>query len=231
MKLNKKQKRTATIASMAALLAVVLGMGGQTFAKYIETTSVTPQTAVVAKWGVVAYIEDAAGQRDENAKLFKNTYENGGDTVVAGSSAERLLVAPGTSGSVSVEITGTPEVAVNVTYTFSLTDIHLKDYYPIVWTVNGTEYNGEDAMTDISEVVTGMNGNYAPNTNLGTKKVTIEWEWAFNVDTATDEKDTTLGNIASDGDYSKWGDYNSTNTVYELSYSLGVSITQAQIVD
>ena len=39
MKLNKKQKRTATIASMAALLAVVLGMGGQTFAKYITTNT------------------------------------------------------------------------------------------------------------------------------------------------------------------------------------------------
>ena len=53
MKLNKKQKRTATIASMAALLAVVLGMGGQTFAKYTTTTKTESNTAVVAKWGVV----------------------------------------------------------------------------------------------------------------------------------------------------------------------------------
>ena len=53
MKLNKKQKRTATIASMAALLAVVLGMGGQTFAKYVTTTDVESEYAVVAKWGFV----------------------------------------------------------------------------------------------------------------------------------------------------------------------------------
>ena len=46
MKLNKKQKRTATIASMAALLAVVLGMGGQTFAKYITTDNATAQATV-----------------------------------------------------------------------------------------------------------------------------------------------------------------------------------------
>ena len=53
MKLNKKQKRTATIASMAALLAVVLGMGGQTFAKYVTTNRAEAEQATVAKWGVV----------------------------------------------------------------------------------------------------------------------------------------------------------------------------------
>ena len=56
MKLNKKQKRTATIASMAALLAVVLGMGGQTFAKYITTATVPAQNATVAKWGVITTV-------------------------------------------------------------------------------------------------------------------------------------------------------------------------------
>ena len=67
MKLNKKQKRTATIASMAALLAVVLGMGGQTFAKYITTTQTETHTAVVAKWGFVL-------QQKSSTPLFKDNY-------------------------------------------------------------------------------------------------------------------------------------------------------------
>ena len=67
MKLNKKQKRTATIASMAALLAVVLGMGGQTFAKYI-TTQETADTATVAKWGLTAQIDAST--------MFGSAYAN-----------------------------------------------------------------------------------------------------------------------------------------------------------
>ena len=228
MKLNKKQKRTATIASMAALLAVVLGMGGQTFAKYIETNTAPAQNAVVAKWGVVALITDAAGNEDSAAKMFKQSYSNAtSQEIVKG--ATGLVVAPGTSGSISVEVTGTPEVAANVNYVFSLTDIHLKDYYPITWTVNTVDYNGATAMTSVANAVSDMNGNYAPGTNLGTKSVTIEWEWPFTQ--GKDAEDTILANIASDGTPSNWGDYNGTNTVWELSYSLSVTITQAQIVD
>ena len=60
MKLNKKQKRTATIASMAALLAVVLGMGGQTFAKYTETHVAKTGQATVAEFGFVDKDGDTA---------------------------------------------------------------------------------------------------------------------------------------------------------------------------
>ena len=53
---------------MAALLAVVLGMGGQTFAKYITTTAAPTQSAVVAKWGVVI---QSLGNGTENSSSFK----------------------------------------------------------------------------------------------------------------------------------------------------------------
>lgn len=105
MKLNKKQKRTATIASMAALLAVVLGMGGQTFAKYISTQDVATQTATVAKWGLTAQIDAS--------KMFGLAYANGTANAVAtpDASASKVsvkaaasVVAPGTKGEMTISI-------------------------------------------------------------------------------------------------------------------------------
>ena len=255
MKLNKKQKRTATIASMAALLAVVLGMGGQTFAKYIETTTTQAQNVVVAKWGVVAQIKDKNGAVDSSAKMFQKSYNN--NAVEAATGNDNALVAPGTSGSIETVITGTPEVATRVEYTFSLDDVFLKDssneYYPIQWqlSINSSVVvpfaSGSSVAANIASKVNALSTTYDANTNLKTIEVKLEWKWEFdgsadstfnNVDTTDiaddkftkDDLDSILGDAAAAGATDTY-QYNPT-TLYQvdwkLAYSFGVSIEQVE---
>ena len=227
MKLNKKQKRTATIASMAALLAVVLGMGGQTFAKYITTQDVADQ-ATVAKWGVVI-TNGAAGS-------FSNSYDS---TVVSkteeGTSSNfRDVVAPGTSGSFDLFISGAPEVSAKVEVSLSIEDIFLTSselptptvaYYPIVWTVTKdgeTEtFNGKTAAADIEDYVK-IEEEYEVGTAFETN-ITIEWAWAFENKGEdankhiVDEYDTILGDIAA-------GEGNYYSTEYTSNITLDVAL-------
>ena len=199
MKLNKKQKRTATIASMAALLAVVLGMGGQTFAKYIETNTAEATQATIAKWGVVIKNTVEAG-----TETFKSDYD--GKVV---SEDSRPVVAPGTTGTYGLLVTGVPEVKTKVTVDLTIQDIYVtvagKTYYPIVWTFNGTEYNGATAASTIEGLVDEVY-NYNANQNLNVVDFTLTWTWAFD-NSADDSKtgynefangyDTIFGDLAS----------------------------------
>ena len=198
MKLNKKQKRTATIASMAALLAVVLGMGGQTFAKYVTTTETKADTAVVAKWGFVL-------KQKGSDTLFKKSY---GDATAL-SSTTSAIVAPGTSGSIEYHVTGLAEV--DATITFTLTNyapVFLSDgtatYYPITWKVNGEAFAIDNEAPFTAQVMKAY--DYTAGTELSVDsdagKILIEWEWKINNATSNltytvDEADTLLGEYAN----------------------------------
>ena len=202
MKLNKKQKRTATIASMAALLAVVLGMGGQTFAKYITTQDKADQ-ATVAKWGVVITNTADASFKPNYTNVQSSVYKDGS------TSEFRSVVAPGTNGSFSLSINGSPEVTAAVTASLTIDDIYLKNstgtvnYYPIIWTFNGKSYNGaaDGTGTTLSlsqlstDVATYANKEYSVGTSISTS-VSIEWAWAFQGQ--NDTYDTILGDIAAE---------------------------------
>lgn len=218
MKLNKKQKRTATIASMAALLAVVLGMGGQTFAKYIETNETGSKTAVVAKWGVVIQnsIESAS------KPIFEKENANG---TVIGKTQE--VVAPGTEGSVTVTISGTPEVASRISFNVTIDDVSLKDkagtkdtYYPIVWSVSEgavkETFTGANAQTNLTNYLVAK--EYAPNLSLD-RTVTIGWSWAFEGDNAMD---TICGNAAANTVTAN--EFVEDGTTWELDNTIGLSV-------
>ena len=199
MKLNKKQKRTATIASMAALLAVVLGMGGSTFAKYIETQTVTPNTAVVAKWGYVIQATKTGGNF-EGQTIFEAAYNE--DAIK--STTEAAVVAPGASGSFGVYVTGQAEVASELTFTFTITnEVHLDDYYPIDWKVTYSKSGDVNSTTttleklsDVKTLIEGLDGKYAAEAKVETL-VSVEWSWAF--EQGKDAEDTILGNYAVNG--------------------------------
>ena len=233
MKLNKKQKRTATIASMAALLAVVLGMGGQTFAKYITTNKVDAQTAVVAKWGYVIQAVDQNDAKDTNVDVFKSEY---GTTVAA----DNDVVAPGTNGSIKFVINGWAEVDAKVSMkvegewsepvlTFDGTEV----YRPVVWTldVNGTatKFN---KISELKEAIAEVSIAYDANTQENIDDyVTISWDWAFenskkaptevgyNAD--ADTYDTYLGNKIAGVELPS--DYEATTSI---GYGVSLTITQ-----
>lgn len=232
MKLNKKQKRTATIASMAALLAVVLGMGGQTFAKYITTATVPAQNATVAKWGVITTV---SGTNTTDKTAFRTDYDN-----VASADTD-FVVAPGTTGSLILEIGGTPEVSAQVSIDMNVTqEVHLDTYYPITWTLkvdSGAEetYNANrdtsmkdpDSSKGIAAAVSGLDYTYdvdAGPAPVLAKKIVLTWNWDFDDNGAGtyDTIDTALGDYASTGTLPS----GYTSGSYQLAFTISLKITQ-----
>lgn len=229
MKKNKIM-RLASVLCILVLLTTSIVSG--TFAKYTTTGSST-DTARVAKWGVTV-------TTDANP-LFKASYDvadadthedavatTPSETVyisqsVTSANGTDTLVAPGTSGTITaVNVSGTPEVAVEVTYVSTLTltgwtyqvqengETVTKEYMPLVITVThdgsdtvykiGTQ-SGEYATialltAAVKAEIDGYSAKYSPNTNLAST-IAISWEWAFSTSAANDVLDTTLGNAVS----------------------------------
>ena len=246
MKLNKKQKRTATIASMAALLAVVLGMGGQTFAKYMSTVDVATQTATVAKWGLTAQIDAS--------NMFGSAYANGAASVVAtpdatasnvSVKANASVVAPGTKGSMSITMGGYAEVdaiakvnadSIVVPYiqyaiaddpaTTGVDESENVNYYPLSWTIDGTDVGNVNA-TELAAKINALSKPYNANNDHSSTPFathTIAWEWSFD---GNDRDDTALAVLATKGTTSAGvTTYESYTGVIGVELDLSVTFTQ-----
>ena len=204
--------RVASVLLVAVMLTTCVISG--TFAKYVTDNEAT-DTATVAKFGVNVTV---------TAETFNDTYLG----VEAGWTAKNTvdgkgsnLVAPGTQGeAIGVALTGSPEVAVRVTYN---ADLELGDYWladtdndgvvddfycPIIFIINGTEYSAEgvgaadaDAYEAFIEAkIAESNKEYEPNTNLATVSgdyVNVSWKWEFHISDDYDEFDTDLGDAAN----------------------------------
>ena len=195
---KENKKKVVTLSAMAALLAVVLGMGGKTYAKYFTEYDVPAQTATVAKWGVVINTPDVSnlfGQKYQSGTPSATVTTGDSNIVVKGSTNK---VAPGTSGNMSFTVTGLTEVKAQINVTVDFTkQVHLDTYYPMVWTIDG-------ATNDYTSVDGGVNGAAADYTDSqvlnpgddAAYSFSLNWNWAFSIDEATDEKDTELGRAA-----------------------------------
>jgi len=141
--------RLASILLVCVLLTTSVISG--TFAKYV-TAATANDSARVAKWGITMSNGD---------DMFKANYV---DTVVAANGTDKI-VAPGTDGSTTYEVDGTPEVDYKITfegtkldnemylgegtYTYAGTNVEYvgmnatltQKYYPLDWrvTIKSTE--------------------------------------------------------------------------------------------
>ena len=193
MKTNRK--KPFILATLALGLVLVMGLGANTFAKYL-TTNDGSASAQVAKWGVTIAVNP-----DE---LFSKNYENGADVAENGdviASGTTSLVAPGTGDDINfaqaIQLSGTPEVDVKVTITATITDevTYTDDTHPIVWKDGDATITLEDDGTKVITVTTFYNAN----TDLSTVTPNcpaISWAWALN---GNDAEDTILGNAAAEG--------------------------------
>lgn len=157
---KSKKSKTIIVASIVLMLCLITTcVVGTTLAKY-TTSGSGNDSAQVAKWGVKIAISGASD-------MFKNEYDNVKAATVAGTA--RDVVAPGTSGSMSFSISGTPEVKLHLDFALTgvvdseVKEVFLKagnysesgysnitsDYYPVKFTL---KKNGADAESD--EVVT-----------------------------------------------------------------------------
>lgn len=203
MKKNKMM-RLASVLLVAVILTTCAISG--TFAKYV-TSGNGSDTARVAKFGVTV---------TGTADTFKETYakDNTGFTLDANTvvSTEKV-VAPGTSGSMAAfTITGTPEVAVRVSFAGTLelgdkwVDSASTYYCPIEITVGDTTYKGkyytsaDEFETAVNDKIATYSKDYAAGTDLSTISANtpaVSWKWAFEGN--DDVKDTYLGDQAAAG--------------------------------
>ena len=208
---KNKMMRLASALLVAVLLSTCAISG--TFAKYVTEVEASDQ-ARVAKWGVTASVIGGAFATeyamDDAGAYFTNS--------VVSSTTDKL-VAPGTDGKFTgVALTGTPEVAVNITKTATINidgwlidhdNDSVADYYycPLIITINSTEYYGmnyasaDEFEAALKSAIELSNGNYAAGTDLSaiaSMNGDYEWKWDFNPTTPyTDEFDTKLGDLAA----------------------------------
>ena len=203
MKTKKTGKTMRVAGLLLALVLVTSCFVGGTFAKYV-TSGTGGDYAKVAKWGV-----KVTAHREGD--IFASAYdqiEGKEDTVVV-TGGKYKVIAPGTKkeNAAVVYLSGTPEVAVKVTYNadnFALTGKWVynngqtgsKDEYycPLIFkisdgkrteTINcmGEGMNSvDDVQNAVKKAVESFSATYAPNTDLskkGNEGLKISWEWPF----------------------------------------------------
>ena len=219
---SKKNWTLRAAVLMFALVLITSCFVGGTFAKYVTSGSGT-DSARVAKFGVTV---------TANGDVFAKEYDTDDQTVV-GTIAKSVIstdkvVAPGTESNgdfVAATVTGTPEVAVRVSYKLDTATLQLENwkdgdgkfYCPLVFKVktpdgntviSGMEFQTAEAMkAALVNAVAAYTKDYAPGTDLSGKAaetLAISWEWPFETGAENDKpannvKDTFLGDEAAAG--------------------------------
>ncbi len=216
--------RVASVLLVAVMLTTCVISG--TFAKYVTSGEAT-DSARVAKWGVTVTANGQMFTTEETGIVNSVTAKT-----VLSSNAENV-VAPGMSGSlVSVELAGTPEVAVEVKYEATLVlnywTISGVEYCPIVFTVAGETYGTNDTdathksanvaalIVAVEEAIEdGYTAEYAAGKDLtSVTDLAVAWAWVFSSSDANDVKDTALGDKAAAG------------TAPEIALTVKTTVTQ-----
>ncbi len=208
---KQKQKKILVVAAIALMIALVSGMGAMTYARYISSAKVDPQQATAAKWGFVVTAD--------TSKLFSTDYTlvsgqyatptplDNGVAVNAHADTVGNIVAPGTSGSMTVTISGIAEVRARL----SLKSLYIDDqkdyldisipagtdpsngstrdkYNPVKWTLS--KKVGDAAAQDVAgatnvDLLTLLNAFESESTDIPAGSsisvvYTISWKWDFN---------------------------------------------------
>lgn len=175
------KKKIAMLAVLVmAVIASAYSVSG-TYAKYITTKTVS-DSARVAKWQI--------GELT-TMDLFKESYLS--DAVKSSVNGEDI-VAPGTSGSYTFQVTG----SVETNYRLNLEVTTATDTVgQIVYKLDGNKVGTNGT---ISELKTALERLYDGTTvytagNISETQHTISWEWVFEdaLDASKDTTDTALG--------------------------------------
>ena len=203
------KKKNVLMRSAGLLLVLVLVTScfvGSTFAKY-TVGGTGSDTARVAKFGV-----NVTASGTMFAREYATDVGSAGTITKSVISTDKV-VAPGTKGNMaSMTLTGTPEVAVRVSYAVNKFELKgwttdgTTEYCPLVFTVGTASYKiGDAGITSVSDLqdkvkaaITAYSKDYEANTDLsgvGTDSLKVSWAWAFEGD---DAKDTALGSRAAE---------------------------------
>lgn len=193
--MRKSKKITSILLACCAFLLVAITGLGVTMAKYVKSETKTT-TAKVAAFGItMAWAGDFAESYTTDNTSVKDSIAN---SVVS----TNKVVAPGTTGTITLTLDGTSEVA--FTLAISITETYSEDnwkesatgdpYYPISYTVTSTAKVGETDITVESDNKTINPINVAPGMALS-GVITITWAWPFET-TGKDLADTYMSTVA-----------------------------------
>ena len=127
-----KNKKFLVIIATALMACLVIGMGAMTYARYISTGTHATQ-ATAAKWGFVVNVnaENLFSKdyvKENNSNYSKPTTTGNGVAIKAANQS----LAPGSTGSLTVSVSGIAEVLAELVISLNVTEnIHLDSYYPI----------------------------------------------------------------------------------------------------
>lgn len=227
---NNRSKAVIIIVAMLLMVALVVGMGAMTYSRYITSGTTGDQTATAAKWGFVVTV-------DANNLLGTNYTKESGDlaTIVTSdgvavkASSTGNVVAPGTTGSMTITVNGSAEVLAALEIKAeSLKEIFYKksdsdvEYYPVKWSLSeetGGSILSNVSLKDITDELAEQNQTFDANTPYN-KNYTLTWSWAL--DSNNDEKDTAIGKAAA-GTTEEGATINA-----EMTFKITVSIKQVQ---
>ena len=228
---SDNRKKTVVIVALLLALVLVLGIGGYTLAKYI-TSGNGEGTANVAKWGYTVSVD--------TSKLFGKNYKSKvvtDDTTAANlsvaSSSDANVVAPGTSGSLTLNVNGTAEVASKLNVQVAdVQDISLTygstTYSPVKWTLNDgtTDVVKDGTLASVAEELNKIKDVEVNAGDSVNKSYTLSWVWAF--DGGNDEADTALGLLAAEKAPTHVGEDAITASNLTVKFTLSVSIEQIE---
>ena len=257
-KKKRKNRQPIIVVAMLLMVALVVGMGAMTYSRYVSSFN-SVQQATAAKWGYVitANADSLFGTQygEDNADKQATIDETG--KIVVKASADGKVVAPGTTGSMTITVSGQAEVRAKLTIevatgaTTIMADgilIGNSTYTPVEWTVTKNSSGVETTETgaDLSACLNTLvaDATYAPNSTELDDTYTIEWAWALNDDNDdASAKDTIIGYAAAEKSWNdvkdallpgnkKVSDYigetDYGEIVTQLSFSLSVTIEQIQ---
>ena len=241
---NNKRKPLLVVA-LVLMVALVLGMGAMTYSRYISTAEMDDgkTTATVAKWGYVVTInaDNMFGTEYKNGSIMTTSGDNDVRAVVEYDGNNKLIVAPGTNGSMTITVNGKADVLARLSIDVAdgYEDISLKEgdqtYNPIKWTLekNNEAVDGASGVT-LETLVGKLESTETINAgaNIDDITYTISWSWALDsVNNEYDDADTVLGLAAADkvsvAPYIHNGKtYTEINT--QIKLDLSVTIQQIQ---
>ncbi|MBO5215433.1 MAG: hypothetical protein J6B79_04525 [Clostridia bacterium] len=203
-KKKRKNRKPLIVVAMLLMVALVVGMGAMTYSRYVSSFNSDVQQATAAKWGFVvnANANNLFGTQYKGTTLA--TVNGSGDVVVkANSSPATNIVAPGTTGYITINITGVAEVKAELTVTATdVAEIAYLDYKPVVWTLyNDTTPVVEN--TTLADALSKIEGTEIPAGTPADYKYKLEWKWVLGDagNTTNNIKDTIIGIKASGADY------------------------------
>jgi hypothetical protein len=188
------------VAVIVCILTSLVVSG--TFAKFV-TAITEDDSARVAKFGVEVgstNAEDVFVSAQGDSEFYT---VNGG---------EEDVFAPGTTGKMNINYTGTPEVAVELSFDVTgsgyegnwkvSSDESADDYYPLLFTATLKSSTGEDIVIcsgkSYEEFVTNLElttMSLEAGVDISSYELEIDWEWVFYVDEASDIADTYISGL------------------------------------